>query len=161
MRLTVIGLILCSLLFAGCDLQQIKDAAAGINKQANQASIAISEEVHSLRAIEITYNDKTFTINDLYKSILRDVYWYYEQAEEMDVLTVKGTWQPELLLQDNLLLENYPELDVIGEVHVQLFVLDGKISEEKTSLQVIYEDNIIVNESGTSILHKLYDIYTQ
>jgi hypothetical protein len=160
MRLFTLGLILCSFL-AGCDLQQIKNAAAGISDAADQASTAISEEVHSIRAIEITYEDETFTVNDLYKGILRDVYWDYESDNNRDLLSVKGTWQPPLLEQYGLDVNSYPGLDVTGEVFVDLTVIDGVIQEEQTNVKILYEDETIFEDTGTTILHQLYADYSK
>ncbi|MER1998590.1 MAG: hypothetical protein ABS882_02355 [Lysinibacillus sp.] len=160
MRLFTLGLIFCSLL-AGCDFQQIKDAAAGIGDAADQASTAISEEVHSIRAIEITYENETFTVNDLYKGILRDVYWDYESDNNTDLLTVKGTWQPPLLELYGLDINKYPKLDVIGEVFIDLTVIDSVIQEEKTKIKILYEDEVIFEETGATILQQLYADYTK
>lgn len=161
MRAILIILLASSFLVAGCDFQQIKDAASDINNAANNASTATSEEVHSIRALEITYNNKTFTVNDLYKGILRDVFWHYESNETEQILTVKGTWQPGLLESSGLTLTQYPELDVEGEVVVKLIVRDGKIVEEKTNVTVSYEKKILLNETGSTILQQLYEAYSK
>ena len=73
------------------------------------------------------------------------MYWYYEQAEEIDVLKIKGTWQPVLILKD-ILLFKLSWTRCYRRCHVKRFVLDGKIPAGKTSLQVLYEDKIIADE---------------
>ena len=160
MRVSLIIILFSIFLLAGCDLQQVIDAASGINQKADQATTAISEEVHSIRAIEITHNGETFTVNDIYKSILRDVTWHYETIDEAHNLTISGTWQPNLLQQYDLTLKRYSELDVTGKVNIQLVVDEGIIQEEETIVQVVYEGDTLVDEKGQSILHALYDDYT-
>ena len=89
---TLYSACILSLCLAGCSdtLGEIKDAASGINTAADEAATAISQDVHSIRAINITYNDETFTVNDLFKSILRDVQWDYERGEKTNALKVNG-----------------------------------------------------------------------
>ena len=159
MRKFIVLYVLSALLLCACDINEIKDAAVGINKAADKAATAISEEVHSIRAIEITHENKTFTVNDIYKSILRDVQWHYENDNTLTTLSITGTWQPTLLEQYNLSLNNYPHLNETGKVTVQLFVTDGIIDEAATKVTVEYEGHILLAEEGENIQRQLYDYY--
>ena len=71
---------ICALL-SGCGgrFSEIKDAASGINsvKLIPQTS-AVSRDVHAIRALDINYKDTSFTVNDLFKTILRDIRWDYD-----------------------------------------------------------------------------------
>lgn len=79
--LTICSLLFLSILLVGCSqtLGDLKNAAAGINSKANEAATSMSLDVHSVRAVEIQFENKTFTLNDLFKNILRDVQWHYEK----------------------------------------------------------------------------------
>ena len=83
------SLIIFTCFLAGCgdSYSEIKEAVSGINTKANDAASALSLEVHELRATELYYNDKSFTINDLFKTTLRDVQWYYDEKKQ-NVLNV-------------------------------------------------------------------------
>ena len=85
---------------SGCGekYEEIKQAAAGINAKANEATAAISTNVHAIRATEITYAEQTFTINDVFTSILRDVQWFYDKSTNQ--LKITGTWQNNGLFAD-------------------------------------------------------------
>lgn len=74
---------LCALL-TGCSnrLSEIKDAVSGINSAAENAASAVSRDVHAVRAIAINYKDTSFTVNDLFKTILRDVRWDYDAEKK-------------------------------------------------------------------------------
>lgn len=161
MRSLFFILLTASFLMIGCDLQQVKDAAADINQAANKASTATSEEVHAIRAMEITHNNITFTVNDLYKQVLRDVFWDYEADEKGEYLTIKGTWQPTLFEDYGLNLTAYPKLNVDGEVLIQLTIRDEMIVENETKISVQLADEILLEESGTLILTDLYETYTK
>lgn len=150
------------LILAGCGdtFRNIKDAASGINSAADQAASAISQDVHSIRAIEITHNEQTFTVNNLFKSILRDVQWHYEKNESMGVLKVTGTWQPDLFetysfsegIKNNLVSD--------GHVTVYLTVDNHMIVEDKTEVTLTYKGELLVNEKGDDILYHLYEAYS-
>ena len=159
MRNLFVLCILSAIFLCACDINEIKDAAAGINKAADKAATSISEEVHSIRAIEITHENKTFTVNDIYKSILRDVQWHYENEEFLTILDISGTWQPTLLEQYNLSLDNYPQLDETGKVTITLYVTEGVIDESVTKVKVEYEGNTLLEQQGIDIQRQLYDYY--
>ncbi len=159
--------ILCSasilsLYLAGCSdtMADLKNAASGINEAADKAATAISQDVHSIRAIDISYNDQTFTVNDLFKSILRDVQWYYERSKDKTYLKVTGTWQPDLFAAYGIGENNKNALALHGEVTVVLEVENHIIQEEAASVTVLYHGDTLLAENGQEILHYLYDYYT-
>lgn len=152
------------ILLAGCGdtVADLKEAAAGINSKANEAASAISIDVHSIRATEIEFDNKTFTINDLFKTILRDVQWDYDDSDETQQLKITGTWQDNGLSahhsfsasQKELLKEN-------GEVEVILSFNNGTINEVKTKVSMKMDGQILIKEEGQEILHHLYKTYTK
>ncbi|MFF5993790.1 hypothetical protein AAGS61_03395 [Lysinibacillus sp. KU-BSD001] len=159
---TILSTSMLTLCLVGCSdtLVQIKDAASGINSAADQAATAISQDVHSIRAIEVTYNDQTFTINDLFKSILRDVQWHYEPSQQENVLLITGTWQPSLFDAYGIDQKIDNELAVHGEVTIELMVEENMIHEEKTKVTLVKQTETLLEENGQDILHYLYDYYT-
>lgn len=82
-------------------MKDIKDAAAGINSKATEAATAISIDVHSIRAIELAFDNKQVAINDLFKTILRDVQWHYD--ESANILKISGTWKNNQLFLNSIL----------------------------------------------------------
>ena len=148
-----------SFLLVGCSdtLSDIKDAASGINSKADEAATAISQDAHSVRAIELLYNDRTATIDDLFKSTLRDVQWQFDK--ETNHLTVTGTWQPTLFAEYGLTEELYEELAVIGEVIVSLMIEDHTVQQEHTTLKVLYKDEILLEKQGNEVLHSFFEEY--
>lgn len=81
----------------GCNrFTEIKEAASDINEAAHSAASALSKDVHSVRATHLSYNEETFTLNDLFKSILRDTRWEYDA--QAGKLQVKGTCLEPLFL---------------------------------------------------------------
>ena len=151
-----------SLFLVGCSntLNEIKEAASGINSAADKAATAISQDVHSIRAIEITHNAHTFTVNDLFKSILRDVQWHYEPSQEENVLKITGTWQPNLFASYNIDETIKPDLAVNGRVTIELQVEENIIQEETTTVTLTYNEENLLNETGQETLHYLYEYYT-
>lgn len=160
--LTMVSTIFLFVLLVGCGdtLSDIKDAASGINSAADKAATAISQDVHTIRAIEITYSDNSFTINDLFKSILRDVQWHYEKNNDKDILKITGTWQPNLFESYGFDPSKYKELDVYGDTTIQLYIQDNQIISEQTVVTIDYKEEQIFNETGTEILHNIYQYYT-
>ena len=150
-----------SLFLVGCSdtLNEIKEAASGINSAADKAATAISQDVHSIRAIEITHNAQTFTVNDLFKSILRDVQWHYEPSQEENVLKITGTWQPNLFASYNIDETIKPDLAVNGRVTIELQVEENIIQEENTTVTLTYNEEKLLNESGKETLYYLYEYY--
>ena len=94
------ALLLTVIFLTGCNdtMKDIKDAAAGINSKANEAATAISIDVHSIRAIELAFDNEQVTINDLFKTILRDVQWHYD--ESANILKITGTWKNNQLFSE-------------------------------------------------------------
>ncbi|KGR81541.1 hypothetical protein [Lysinibacillus odysseyi] len=159
--------ILCSasilsLFLVGCSdtLSEIKQAASGINDAADKAATAISQDVHSVRAIEISYNGQIFTVNDLFKTILRDVQWHYEQEEDKTSLKITGTWQPDLFASYGIGKSNKSSLANDGEVTIVLGVDNHIILEDATHVTLLYDGDTLLDENGPEILHYLYDYYT-
>ena len=158
---TILLASILSLFLVGCSntLNEIKEAASGINSAADKAATAISQDVHSIRAIEITHNTQTFTVNDLFKSILRDVQWHYEPSQKENVLKITGTWQPSLFASYNIDETIKPDLAINGKVTIELNVAENIIQEENTTVTLTYNDENLLNESGQDILQYLYEYY--
>lgn len=148
-------------LLAGCGdtITDIKEAASGINSKANEAATAISQDVHSIRAIEIEHNGKNFTVNDLFKNILRDVQWYYEKNEETDILRVTGTWQPTLFEQLDFDPAPYPALAEVGAVEFLLQVNEQTIAQDQVQATVVYDEQEVFTAKGEQLYQYLLEYY--
>lgn len=161
------GLILLfftTFFLAGCGdtVGDLKEAVAGINSKANEAATAISIDVHTIRATEMTFNDQTFTINDLFKTILRDVQWYYDESDDKQQLKISGTWQNNGLFADeNFSDEVKQQLLENGQVEVILAFQNGLIKEQDTKVHMKLNGKIFIEEQGTDILHHFYRIYVK
>lgn len=159
------GLILLfftTILLAGCGdtVGDLKEAVAGINSKANEAATAISIDVHTIRATEMKFNDQTFTINDLFKTILRDVQWYYDETDDKQQLKISGTWKNNGLFADkNFSDELKQQLLEYGQVEVVLAFQNGLIKEQETQVHMKLNGETIIEEQGTIILHHFYNIY--
>lgn len=152
--------ILISSLLVGCSdkIDEIKDAVSGIDNQADKAAKAISLDAHSIRSFEINYENNSFTINDLFKTILRDTQWEYEQNDTIHTLIVKGAWKEPLLANYNLSIEK-DKLNENGKVIVELQFEENNMNEEKTKVVLKYNDNIVFEQEGKEVLLNLYDTY--
>lgn len=151
------------ILLVGCGntLEELKGAAAGINSRANEAATALSMDAHSIRATEIQYNNQTFTINDLYKAILRDVQWHYEKIDGVDTIKVTGTWQDKGLFEVYNFEEDVKnQLLEYGKITVFLTFSEDQLNEEATEVTMHLNDKILVQEIGTPALHTFYELYT-
>ena len=159
------SLVIFSVIFlAGCSdtVLDLKEAAAGINAKANEAASAISIDVHSIRATEIEFDNQTFTINDLFKTILRDVEWNYDDSGETQQLKITGTWQDNGLFAEHSFSANQKELlKENGEVKVIVTFNNGTLDETKTKVSMIMDSETIIKEVGQEILHHMYKTYTQ
>ncbi|WP_332646822.1 23S rRNA methyltransferase [Lysinibacillus sp. 54212] len=146
---------------AGCGdtFQDLKEAASGINSAADEAASAISQDVHSIRAIEITYNNHTFTVNDLFKSILRDVQWHYEENGASSVLKVTGTWLPNLFDSYSFSVDQQNALALDGHVTVYLTIDEGVILDDKTKVTLMQKEKLLVDEKGKEVLYHFYETY--
>lgn len=158
--MTKLTFVAClSTLLTGCGdrLSEIKDAASGINSAADAAASAVSRDVHAIRALTINYEDQTFTINDLFKTILRDIRWDYDL--EKNELHVRGTWQPPLFSDQAWSDDMKKKLTESGFVTVTCQIIDDKIDSQQTSITLTYNDEILLQKNGEEALHHLYDIY--
>ena len=156
-------LVLLTVIFlAGCGdtVSDLKKAAAGINSKANEAASAISIDVHSIRATEIEFDNQTFTINDLFKTILRDVQWDYDDSDETQQLKITGTCQDNGLFAQHSFSASLKErLKENGEVEVILSFNNGTIDETKTKVSMKMDNQTLIKDEGQEILHHLYKTY--
>ncbi|MET4560480.1 DNA-binding NtrC family response regulator [Lysinibacillus parviboronicapiens] len=160
--ITKVACVLClSTLLVGCSerLTEIKDAASGITSAADSAANAVSRDVHAIRAIAIDYNDKSFTINDLFKTILRDVRWDYDAKQ--NELQVQGTWQPPLFSEQGWNQDKQKQLAETGLVTVTCVIDGDKIDSTLTDLKLVFNNEIMYQINGEEALHYLYDTYLQ
>lgn len=154
------ALLLTVIFLTGCNdtMKDIKDAAAGINSKANEAATAISIDVHSIRAIELAFDNEQVTINDLFKTILRDVQWHYD--ESTNILKITGTWKNNQLFSEQHFSEQQKqELVENGNVTVQLHFIDNQLSEAKTAAQLILHNELLVDIQGEQLLQHFYDVF--
>lgn len=163
MRLSTALVVLAILLVAsGCSdkLNEFKEAALEINTTADKAAKAISLDAHTIRAMELDFNNETFTINDLFKTILRDVQWEYDEIDTIQSLKVKGRWQEPLF--ENYINSNLKksELEKNGNVTIILEFIDGQINPESTSFYMTLDNDTIVEEKGEEAYFYLLDFYT-
>lgn len=151
-----------SLILTGCaeKMDEIKVAVSGIDAVADKAAEAISIDVISIREIEIEHNDEVFTVNDLFKTILRDVQWEYEKKEHIHIFTVKGTWKDSLFENYRFTEVQKRDLSERGKVLVELQLVDGKIEPKATKVKMTLDKKTIVEESGIEALNYLYEYYT-
>ena len=157
----IIPFLFLILLLSACSdkVAEIKEAASGIDSAANKAAKAISLDAHSIRSIEIEHKNTNFTVNDLFKTILRDVFWEYEEKDEIHIFTVNGTWK-ELLFEDYQFTEDKKaKLKEEGNVTVELELDDGVIKSESTRVQMTLDGETLVDEQGEEALYNLYDQY--
>ena len=155
-------IIVClSILLSGCNdrLTEIKEAASGINETAQSAASALSKDVHSVRAINLSYNEEMFTLNDLFKSILRDTRFEYDAST--GTLQVKGTWLDPLFSEQPWDDAYKKRLAETGEITVTLHIQDGEILSDLTDITLVFEGEIILKMSGKDALSHLYETYLQ
>lgn len=149
------------LLLTGCGdkVAELKEAVSGIDGAANKAANAISLDAHSIRSIEIEHGDTNFTVNNLFKTILRDVFWDYEEKNEIHILTVNGTWKETLFEDYQFTDEQVVKLKEEGFVTVILELVDGEIKPDSTQVQMVLHGETLVDEKGEDALYRLYDQY--
>lgn len=151
-------LIIVALAGCGDTYSDMKQAAAGIQSKANEASTAISADVHAIRATTISYNEQTFTINDLFKTILRDVQWFYD--EKTNQLTINGTWQDNGLFAEQQFSDDMKQsLQHEGEVTVVLVIAEEQVVAQSTQASLILKKNNLVTYTGEQALYQLFDVY--
>lgn len=157
MKHIIVTIFMCMLLLSGCgDLQQ---AVSGINNAAETAAKATSTDVHSIRATELTYENQHFTVNALFKTILKDVFWEYEETNGTHLLHIKGTWKEPLFTSypfDDALKQKLAE---DGDVIVTLTVKDNEIIKQSTTIQLLYNKEVLVDESGEQVFDNLLQTY--
>lgn len=152
--------LLISMVLASCGdtYNDIKQAAAGIQSKANEATTAISADVHAIRATMISYNEQTFTINDLFKTILRDVQWFYD--EKTNQLTITGTWMDNGLFAEQQFSDDMKQsLQHEGEVTVVLVVEEQQVVVHATQTSLTFKNNTLVTSTGKQAFYQLVDVY--
>ena len=156
----LIPLLFVGILCAGCGdtMSDIKEAAAGINSKANEAASAISSDVHSIRATELTFDNEQLTINDLFKAILRDVQWQYDEVNEQ--LKINGTWKENGLFSEQSFTEQQrADLVENGKVIIVLSFSDGVLHPEVTQTHMKLYADMLVEAQGEQLLQHFYDVY--
>lgn len=152
--------IISAILLYGCgNLSEIKEAVSGINSQAEKAKSAITLDAHTIRSIEIAYNEENFTVNDLFKTILRDVQWEYEKNQNQHQLLIKGTWKEPLFDYLQLSDEVKEELATTGKILITLTFEEDQLVPGETTVTMKLKEDTLVDEKGEDILHYFYDIY--
>lgn len=153
--------ILFTFLLTGCaeKINEITEAISGINAAADKAANAITLDAQTVRNIELEYKNKTFTVNELFTTILRDVQWEYEQKEEKQLLTIKGIWQEGLFNMYSITMEKKEKLKKEGKVIVQLEIVKNKILDNSTHVILEFNDEHLVEEKGKEALIHLFDYY--
>lgn len=152
--------LLMTILLAGCGdtYNEIKQAAAGINSKADEATAAISADVHAIRATTVSYKEQTFTVNDVFKTILRDIQWFYD--EETNQLKITGTWQDNGLFSEQSFDEQLKKsLQHEGEVEIILVIKNEQIITEHTNVTLTLQRNNLLHLTGAAALYHLYDVY--
>ncbi|MFJ7666039.1 hypothetical protein ACIQXI_02965 [Lysinibacillus sp. NPDC097195] len=158
--MTKLTFVTClSVLLAGCGdrLSEIKDAVSGINSAADAAASAVSRDVHAIRALTINYNNESFTINDLFKTILRDIRWEYDAKK--NELHVQGTWQAPLFAEQAWDQAMQKQLAETGVVNVICAMQGEEIDASRTEITLVFNDEKILQMSGEDALQHLYDTY--
>lgn len=153
-------LLFVAILCSGCGdtINDIKEAAAGINSKANEAASAISPDVHSIRAIELTFDNEPITVNDLFKTILRDVQWHYDEVNTQ--LKVTGTWKNNGLFSE-LQFTEQQKLDLIenGKVTVLLTFVGNQLLTNDIQVEMKLHQDIILNKQDPNLLQHFYNVY--
>lgn len=156
----LIPLLFVVILCAGCGdtMSDIKEAAAGINSKANEAASAISIDVHSIRATELIFDNELLTINDLFKAILRDVQWQYDEVNEQ--LKIHGTWKDNGLFNEQSFTEQQrADLVENGKVTIVLSFSDGEIHLDRTHAQMTLQNDVLVEAQGNQLFQHFYEVY--
>lgn len=159
----LIPILMAAIFLGGCGnaMDDIKEAAAGINSKANEAATAISIDVHSIRATELTFDNKAITINDLFKAILRDVQWHYD-TNGSESLKITGTWQDNgLFTHHSLQVVEKKELQENGNVTIILYFNDGILDEARTHATLELHGQVLAEETGSQLLGHFYEIYSK
>ncbi len=160
--LSMVIILVFLLLVSGCSekLNEFKEAALEIDTTAEKAAKAISLDAHAIREIELVYNDETFTINTLFKTILRDVQWEYEEFDNIQRLKVKGNWQEPIFEKYITSDQLQEELTENGMVTIQFEFIDGQINPKSTSYHLILNNKTIAEDTGEDAYNYLLEFYT-
>lgn len=156
-RFLIFLLVVTVLSLAGCG--EVKDAVSGINSAANTAAKATSADVHSIRASELSYKQETFTVNTLFKTILKDVFWEYKEKNGGSTLQIKATWKEPLFSSykfDEALKQKLAE---DGDVLIELTIKDHEIQQAKTKVKLVYKGETLVEESGQQVMDNFFEAY--
>ena len=147
-----IALIIFTCFLTGCGVSysEIKEAVSGINTKAIDAASALTIEVHELRATELQYNDKSFTINDLFKTTLRDVQWYYDEKAQ-NLIGYRYMERKWFICIKNFDDAKRMQLRKDGDVNVSLFFNHHKLDETKTMLQCDETQNYLIRCASSSL----------
>lgn len=148
---------LLTIILAGCS--NITDALSGIDNQAQKAASGITPEALNIRSINIEYKNESFTVDELFTSILRDIFWEYDKNNDSQILIVKGTWKEGLF--EDYELQSYPinDLNSDGKVTVVFEIVNDEILPEKTKVTMTLGDQVIIEEIGEKAQKTLYDAY--
>ncbi|SOC36297.1 hypothetical protein [Ureibacillus acetophenoni] len=148
---------LFTIILAGCS--DITDALSGIDNQAQKAASGITPEALTIRSINIEYKNENFTVDELFTSILRDIFWEYDKNNDSHILTVKGTWKEGLF--EDYELQNYPinDFNSDGKVTVTLEIDNDEILTERTKVTMSLGDQVIIEEIGEKAQKALYKAY--
>lgn len=156
-------LLLAMFLLIGCksSVSDIKEAVSGIHTQAEKAKSGLTIDAYTLREYEIEYKDELFTVDELFKTILRDVQWEYEKNHNKHILLVKGTWKEPLFEQLQLTDDVKEKLSKSGKIFIELVFIDGLLNSNETTVSMKLNEELLVDEKGAENLYYLYDIYLQ
>lgn len=152
-----VAIIISIILLSGCS--NMKEAVSGIQTQAEKAKSGLTVDAYSLRETELEYKNETFTVEDLFKTILRDVQWEYEKNENQDYLLVKGTWKEPLFDDLNLSEEEKKELSTTGKIYIRLVFEKNELIPSETTASMKLKEETLVDEKGEDILHYFYNLY--
>lgn len=154
-NIVITGLL--TIILAGCS--DITDALSGIDNQAQKAASGITPEALNIRSINIEYKNESFTVDELFTSILRDIFWEYDKNNDSQILIVKGTWKEGLF--EDYELQSYPinDLNSDGKVTVVFGIVNDEILPEKTKVTMTLGDQVIIEEIGEKAQKTLYDAY--
>ncbi|MBM7607081.1 hypothetical protein JOD29_000318 [Lysinibacillus composti] len=103
-------------------------------RQSRQNYMAV---LHSFRGKEINHKGLNFTINTLFTTILRDIQWDYEEKDNIQVLTTKGSLKDFPFEYDNFseeVIENLGTFRNNGQVFIKLIIVNVIILAEKTMI---------------------------
>lgn len=81
------------------------------------------------------------------------------QSRRTRILKITGTWQLGLFPTYDFTEEQQKNLVEKGKLITLLTFKDDTLIEDKTLIEMILDENLIVQESGTKFLHQLLDVY--